>query len=78
MIKLMLQAAPAIVEIGLIAFVVGTMSAAGMRLTIRQIVGPLRGGLLPIKALVASFVMVPALAFAIRAVLPLSDGLAGR
>ena len=74
MIKLMLQAAPVVVELGLIAFVVGTMAAAGMRLTVSQIVGPLRGGFLPIKALLASFVLVPALALAIRAVLPLSDG----
>ena len=63
-----------LVDVGLIAFVVGTMAAAGMRLTVSQIVGPLRGGFLPIKALLASFVLVPALALAIRAVLPLSDG----
>jgi predicted Na+-dependent transporter len=63
------------VDAGLVAFVVCTMAAAGMRLTVSRIVGPLRGGLLPIKALLASFVLVPALALAIRAVLPLSDGL---
>jgi predicted Na+-dependent transporter len=71
MMTQMLQLA---VDAGLLAFVVCTMAAAGMRLTVSQIVGPLRGGLLPIKALLASFVLVPALAFAIRAVLPLSDG----
>ena len=62
------------VDVGVLAFVVGTMAAVGMRLTVSQIVGPLRGAFLPIKALLASFVLVPALAFAIRAVLPLSDG----
>ena len=45
-----------------------------MRLTISQIMGPLRRWILPIKAPVANLVLVPALALAIRAVFPLSDG----
>ena len=61
-----------IADLGILTFVVATMAALGLRLTIGQIVGPLRSGLLPIKALLASFVLVPALAVAIRAVLPLS------
>ena len=70
MTELMLQVAPVLVDVGLIAFVVGMMAAVGMRLTVSQIVGPLRGAFLPIKALLASFVLVPALAFAIRAAFP--------
>lgn len=61
-------------DLGILTFVVATMAALGMRLTIGEIVGPLRGGVLPIKVLVASFVLVPAFALAIRAVVPLNDG----
>lgn len=68
------QATRVLADFGILAFVVATMTALGLRLTIGQIVGPLRGGLLPIKALVASFVLVPAVALAIRAALPLGDG----
>ena len=70
----MLQAARVLGDLGILAFVVATMAALGLRLTISQIMGPLRGWILPIKALVANFVLVPALALAIRAVFPLSDG----
>lgn len=69
----MLQATRVLADWSILTFVVATMTALGMRLTIGQVVGPLRGGLLPIKALVASFMLVPALALAIRAVIPLSD-----
>ena len=61
-------------DLGILTFVVATMTALGMRLTISQIMGPLRGWILPIKALVANFVLVPAVALPIRAVFPLSDG----
>lgn len=70
----MSQAIRVLANLGILTFVVATMTACGMRLTVAQIVGPLRGGLLPIKALVASFVLVPALALAIRAVFQLDDG----
>ena len=70
----MLQTTRVLADLGILTFVVATMTTLGMRLTIGQIVGPLRGGLLPMKALLASFVLVPALAVAIRAVFPLSDG----
>ena len=69
-----LQATRVLGDLGILAFVVATMTALGMRLTISQIMGPLRRWILPIKALVANFVLVPALALAIRAVFPLSDG----
>ena len=69
----MLQTPRVLADLGILTFVVATMTALGMRLAIGQIVGPLRGGSLPLKALLASFVLVPALAVAIRAVFPLSD-----
>jgi predicted Na+-dependent transporter len=70
----MLEARAVLADLGILTFVVATMAALGMRLTISQIMGPLRGWILPIKALVANFVLVPAFALAIRAVFPLSDG----
>ena len=57
-----LQATRVLGDLGILAFVVATMTALGMRLTISQIMGPLRGWILPIKALVANLVLVPALA----------------
>jgi predicted Na+-dependent transporter len=70
----MLKATAVLADLGILAFVVATMAALGMRLTISQIIGPLRGWILPIKVLVANFVLVPALALAIRALFPLGDG----
>ena len=63
----MLQATRVLSDLAILTFVVATMTALGMRLTISQIMGPLRGWILPIKALVANLVLVPALALAIRA-----------
>ena len=73
-VNAMLKATAVLADLGILAFVVATMAALGMRLTISQIMGPLRGWILPIKALAANFVLVPALALAIRAVFPLSEG----
>ncbi len=58
---------------GVLIFVVATMMGLGFRLTVNQIVGPLRSPRLPLTALLANFVFVPALALAIRASLPLDE-----
>jgi len=56
-------------------FVVTSMLAMGMSLTIGQIVEPLRNVRLVVLALLANFVLVPALAYLIAAVIPIDDDL---
>lgn len=63
-------------DVGILVFVVATMAGLGLQLTMGQILGPLADKFLVAKALVANFVLAPALALAIRAVLPLDDGFA--
>ncbi|MFC7068582.1 bile acid:sodium symporter family protein [Halobaculum lipolyticum] len=55
-----------------IAFVASSMLAMGLRLTVAAILDPLRDRGLVARALVANFVLVPASAFAIVAVAPVS------
>src|SRR5437016_6579417 len=47
------------VPIAMLAFVVSSMLAVGLSLTIRQIVDPLRNGKLVFLALLANFVLMP-------------------
>ena len=56
-------------------FVVATMLAVGLSLTVSQILAPLRRARLVVFALVANFVVVPVLAFALTRLIPLSDPL---
>lgn len=68
--------------VGLIAglaglfFVVGSMLATGLSLTVAQIVQPLKNVRLVVLALIANFVLVPLLAFGITQLLPLDEALA--
>jgi BASS family bile acid:Na+ symporter len=65
----------AIAQLSGLVFVVTSMLAMGMSLTISQIVAPLRNVRLVLLALIANFVLVPALAYAIAAVIPIDDAL---
>jgi predicted Na+-dependent transporter len=56
-------------------FVIATMLAMGLSLTISQILAPLRNVRLVVLALVANFVLVPLLAFALIHIIPLGDPL---
>lgn len=56
-------------------FVVTTMLAMGFSLTVSQILAPLRQVRLVVLALVANFVLVPLLAYALTRIIPLSDPL---
>lgn len=56
-------------------FVVTTMLAMGLSLTVSQILAPLRRVRLVVLALVANFMLVPLLAFALTRVIPLSEPL---
>jgi predicted Na+-dependent transporter len=65
----------AIAQLSGLLFVVTSMLAMGMSLTVAQIVEPLRNVRLVVLALVANFVLVPALAYVIAAVVPIDDAL---
>jgi len=63
-----------IANISVVAFVVTSMLAMGLSLTIKQVTDPLRNLRLVALALVANFVLVPLVALFLRAVLPLREG----
>src|SRR5260370_19891696 len=56
-------------------FVVTTMLAMGLSLTVAQILAPLRQVRLVVLALVANFLLVPLLALALTHLIPLSEPL---
>ena len=58
-----------------VLFVVASMLAMGLSLTIPQIVEPLRNGRLVLLALLANFVLVPLLAYLVTLVIPLAQPL---
>ena len=58
-----------------LTFVVGSMLGTGLSLTVAQILQPLKNARLVILALLANFVLVPLLAFAITRVIPLDQSL---
>jgi len=64
-----------IMNLSTLVFVVTSMLAMGLSLTVAQIVAPLRNARLVILALLANFVLVPSVAYLIGLFIPLSDGL---
>ena len=69
------EALNAILQISLLVFVVSSMLAMGLSLTVSQIVEPLRNARLVVVALVLNFIAVPLIAVGIDALLSLDDGL---
>jgi len=65
----------AIAGISSLLFVVTSMLAMGMSLSMAQIIQPLKNARLVILALLANFVLVPLLAYAITLVIPLEQSL---
>jgi BASS family bile acid:Na+ symporter len=65
-----------IAKISALTFIITSMLAMGLSLTVKQIVDPLRNVKVVLLALLANFVLVPALAYLITVVIPLDDGLA--
>ena len=61
--------------LSMLVFVIGSMMSMGLSLTMKQIVEPLKNARLVILALVANFVLVPIVAYAITLVLPLNESL---
>jgi predicted Na+-dependent transporter len=69
------QSLSLIMNLSILVFVVTSMLAVGLSLTVAQILAPLRNARLVILALAANFALVPAAAYLITAIFPLSDGL---
>ena len=65
-----------IMMLSVLVFVITSMLAMGLSLTVAQIIAPLRNARLVILALVANFVVVPIVAYLILLVIPLEQGLA--
>jgi BASS family bile acid:Na+ symporter len=65
-----------IAQISVLTFVITSMLAMGLSLTIAQIVEPLKDVRRVLLALLASFVLVPGLAYLITQLIPLGEGLA--
>ena len=63
-----------IANIAVIAFVVASMLAMGLSLTVKQVTDPLRNLRLVAIALIANFVLLPLVAIALRAIIPLREG----
>jgi predicted Na+-dependent transporter len=65
----------AIAGISGLLFIVGSMLATGLSLSVAQILQPLKNARLVIVALLANFVLVPALAYLITRLIPLDQSL---
>ena len=61
-------------NISLLIFVVGSMVALGLGLTIAQIIAPFKHVRIVIRALIANFIIVPLFAIGLVSVLPVSEG----
>jgi BASS family bile acid:Na+ symporter len=60
-------------NVSVLVFVVSSMLAMGLSLTVKQIVDPLRNIRLVLLALLANFVLVPLVAYGIRLIIPLDE-----
>ena len=65
----------AIAALAGLTFVVASMLATGLSLSVAQILQPLKNARLVILALLANFILVPLLAFAITRLIPLDESL---
>lgn len=64
-----------IAQISALTFILTSMLAMGLSLTVQQIIDPLKNVKVVLLALLGNFVLVPALAYLISVVIPLDDGL---
>ena len=62
-----------IAMLSVLVFVISSMLSMGLSLTIQQIIDPLKNVRLVILALVANFILVPVVAYAITLILPLNE-----
>ena len=59
--------------LSVLVFVISSMLSMGLNLTMKQIIDPLKDAKLVILALVANFILVPLVAYAITLILPLDE-----
>ncbi len=59
--------------LSVLVFVISSMLSMGLSLTMKQIIDPLKDAKLVILALVANFILVPLVAYAITLILPLGE-----
>ena len=64
-----------VAQVAIFTFIITSMLAMGLSLTVKQIIDPLRNLKVVLLALLANFILVPALAYLIQVVIPLNDGL---
>jgi len=64
-----------IAQISALIFILTSMLAMGLSLTVQQIINPLRNIKVVILALLGNFVLIPGLAYLITILIPLDDGL---
>jgi len=64
-----------LVQLSVLVFVVGSMFSLGLSLTMQQIIDPLKNVRMVILALVANFILIPLLAYALAIVFNLDDTL---
>ena len=64
-----------LINLFVLVFVLTSMFGTGLSLTVAEIIAPLKDWKLVLLALIANFVIVPALAYGIAALLGLSEGL---
>jgi len=72
----MSEAITVITQLSAFTFIITSMLAMGLSLTVKQIIDPLRDVKVLLLALLANFVLVPALAYGILLLIPLEQGLA--
>jgi BASS family bile acid:Na+ symporter len=72
----MIEILSKIVPVAMLAFVISSMLAMGLSLTVSEIVTPLRNARLVLLALIANFVLMPLGAFGIAKLLHLKEALA--
>jgi BASS family bile acid:Na+ symporter len=71
----MTEVLTALAQLSVLVFVIGSMFSLGLSLTMTQILNPLKNARMVILALVANFVLVPILAYAIAFLFNLDDSL---
>ena len=65
----------ALAQLSVLVFVIASMFSLGLSLTMKQIINPLRNARMVILALVANFIIVPILAYALDLLFNLDDSL---
>lgn len=65
-----------VAQVAIFTFIITSMLAMGMSLTVKQIIDPLKNVKVVLLALLANFVLVPALAYILTLVISLPEGLA--